>query len=190
MFKIGDRVKLEHWKNFLPIVGIAGNSIEIQEDDAKGLYSLDQNFIKEETIMEKVMKPVDEFRVGDEVWCVQRGKGKVAEIECSDKFCVFVEFDNQDILWFTKDGRILPEYGRTLFFSEPKVEASLTRPFVPTLVGKTVVVKQRDIVGKYFLSNFLTITHETEVDFGNDNSNYNKECSEIYEVSSDNLLKR
>ena len=48
------------------------------------------------------VKP-DEFRVGDTVWCLIYGKGKVAFIsESSDGYDVGVNFDNSGISAYTK----------------------------------------------------------------------------------------
>lgn len=129
------------------------------------------------------VKP-DEFRVGDTVWCLIYGKGKVAFIsESSDGYDVGVNFDNSGISAYTEDGRYSPSSNRTLFFSEPKVEASVTRPFVPTLVGKRVVVRQKacdDVM--------TTITYEDCGTFGDEFYTFDKCLVEVYEVSSENLL--
>ena len=77
----------------------------------------------------------DEFRVGDVVWDTACGKGKVVFLD-DDAQPVKVVYDSGYYNWYTQDGKIHEESNRTLFFSEPKIEASVTRPFVPTLVGK------------------------------------------------------
>lgn len=127
----------------------------------------------------------DEFRVGDVVWDVLFGKGSVYEISEMDYYSIKVEFEFENGFKksFTPDGRIREEFNRTLFFSEPKVEASVTRPFVPTLVGKRVVVRQKgchDVM--------LNITFETPDIFGDDEGVFDKSLVEVYEVSLENLL--
>ena len=75
---------------------------------------------------------------------------------------------------------------RTLFFSEPKIEASVTRPFVPTLAGKRVVVVHPSAV------RLLTIFKEDkERIYVTEEGHYwdKDKIAEIYEVSSENLLK-
>lgn len=86
------------------------------------------------------VKP-DEFRVGDKVWCVLWGEGVVSDIydSVSRDYTVEVTFNSGDSVLYTPNGKYTVEANRTLFFSEPKIEASVTRPFVPTLVGKDVL---------------------------------------------------
>ena len=125
----------------------------------------------------------DGFRVGDVVWDTAYGKGKVVFLD-DDAKPVKVVYDSSSYYWYTRDGKLSPEMNRTLFFSEPKIEASVTRPFVPTLVGKRVVVRQKgcyDVV--------LNITFETQDVFGDDEGIFYKSLVEVYEVSLENLLK-
>lgn len=127
----------------------------------------------------------DEFQVGDDVWCVLHGKGKVTSVAAQDAtFPIEVTYANEDYNWYTFDGRFDEDGPRALFFSEPKIEASVTRPFVPTLVGKRVVVRQ-----KACYDVLLTITFETLDVFGNEGYTFDKCLVEVYEVSSENLLK-
>ena len=126
----------------------------------------------------------DEFRVGDVVWDTVYGKGKVVFLD-DDAQPVKVVYDSGDFNWYTQSGKMSPEMSnRTLFFSEPKIEASVTRPFVPTLVGKRVVLRQKgcyDVV--------MNITFETQDVFGDDEGIFDKSLVEVYEVSLENLLK-
>ena len=133
------------------------------------------------------VKP-DEFRVGDVVWCLLHGKGDVIHIESSEQTTYPVEicFDEGDSIWYTRDGRYSEAFNRTLFFSEPKVEASVVRPFVPVLEGKHVVVETEDswVIGRVF--------EETPSHFKLDSGYvFMKDlCIAIYEVSSENLLTK
>lgn len=132
------------------------------------------------------VKP-DEFRVGDIVWCLLYGKGEVSSLMGDPEgytYPVEVCFENGDGNWYTLDGKLDEVGNRTLFFSEPKIEASVTRPFVPTLVGKMVVVRQ-----KACYDVMTTITFETADIFGNNEYTFDKCLVEVYEVSSENLLK-
>ena len=76
------------------------------------------------------IKP-DEFRVGDAVYCVLYGKGEVTYIS-DDKstYPIEVQLTNGEVIRYTLDGKYSEDFRRTLFFSEPKIEASVTRPFV------------------------------------------------------------
>ena len=130
----------------------------------------------------------DEFRVGDVVWCLHYGKGVVSNTES------FIEVDyGWTAELYTPEGvhvatqEIMPDgYSlRTLFFSEPKIEASVTRPFVPTLAGKRVVVVHPSAV------RLLTIFKEDkERIYVTEEGHYwdKDKIAEIYEVSSENLL--
>ena len=127
----------------------------------------------------------DEFRVGDVVWDTAYGKGKVVFLDDDDQ-PVKVVYDSGDHNWYIQNGKLSPEMNRTLFFSEPKIEASVTRPFVPTLVGKRVVVRYFD---ETWTRHPVVVTEETEEKIFTKNDSYCKcDIVEIYEVSSENLL--
>ena len=129
----------------------------------------------------------DEFRVGDVVWCLHYGKGVVSNTES------FIEVDyGWTAELYTPEGvhvatqETMPDgYSlRTLYFSEPKIEASVTRPFVPTLVGKRVAVQEpacHDMV--------INISWEDQDSFGNFGHTVNKDRCVAFEVSSENLFE-
>ena len=125
----------------------------------------------------------DAFRVGDVVWDVVFGKGSVYKISEMAYYSIKVEFENGFEKSFTPDGKIHEESNRTLFFSEPKIEASVTRPFVPTLVGKRVVVKEPACYDVC-----IEIEFENQETFGGEGYQFRKTLVEVYEVSSENLL--
>lgn len=134
------------------------------------------------------VKP-DKFRVGDTVWCVVNGKGVVVETypnhDYEDTYPIGVSFDDSQPLWYTADGKYSYEGNRTLFFSEPKIEASVTRPFVPTLVGKRVVVKSFS-----FLTEGIIHSEDSKSFMLESGTSFQKEdVTAIYEISSENLLK-
>ncbi len=133
----------------------------------------------------------DEFRVGDVVWCLLNGEGQVISTE-NDRWSDFnieVQFkqlEKGETWFYTEDGKLNERQNRTLFFSEPKIEASVTRPFVPTLVGKRVVVQYYDGT---WIPHPVVVTAETEEKiFTKNGSDYKFDIVEIYEVSSENLL--
>lgn len=130
----------------------------------------------------------DEFRVGDVVWDTAYGKGKVVFLD-DDAQPVRVAYDSGGYSWYTQDGKLVNALNRTLFFSEPKIEASVTRPFVPTLVGKRVVVLPAFDTSAVRL---LTIFKEDkERIYVTEEGHYwdKDKIAEMYEVSSENLLK-
>lgn len=132
----------------------------------------------------------DEFKVGDTVWDVAFGKGNVHQVTRDDVFqikLIVVGFENNKLstYTFTKNGTYGPDCLRTLFFSEPKVEASVKRPFVSALIGKRVVINiSEDIcvigVVEREDSEYLVIDSYTYWKDGLD---------AIYEITSDNLLE-
>ena len=131
----------------------------------------------------------DAFRVGDVVWCLAYGKDvitKILELPYDCTFPVEVDFESVGNIRYMLDGKMDEGAQRTLFFSEPKIEASVTRPFVPTLVGKRVVVRYFD---ETWTRHPVVVTAETEEKiFTKNGSDYKFDIVEIYEVSSENLL--
>lgn len=190
-FQVGDEVKLEGWCEFLQVVEVDGSRVKLIEDDTTAWYDTeDSDFIKKgiEMKMNEFQSgntKGDSFKVGDVVWCIARGKGVVEEIHPAEAYPVVVYFDSGNSDWYTKDGKLDEMSNRTLFFSEPKVEASVTRPFVPTLVGKTVIMEYFD--GTRTDPAMVTAESKDEVFYGS-GSNYKSDLTAIYEVSSENLL--
>ena len=133
------------------------------------------------------VKP-DEFRVGDVVWDTVYGKGKVVFLD-DDAHPVKVVYDSGDHKWYTQNGEMSPKMNRTLFFSEPKIEASVTRPFVPTLVGKRVVVVPK--FDREVSRLFTVFKEDSERIYVTEEGHYwdKDKIDELYEVQSENLLK-
>ena len=75
------------------------------------------------------------FKVGQEVWCLLYGKGEVVNVSDTDDYPIKVEFDNADSQCYTRNGTYNVDCNRTLFFSEPKIEA---QEFPSKYAGKTV----------------------------------------------------
>ena len=133
------------------------------------------------------VKP-DEFQIGDVVWCLLYGKGVIKSVDDQEnsEFPIRVAFESGEETTYKPTGEFYYTLKRTLFFSEPKIEASVTRPFVPTLVGKRVVVRYFD---KTWARHPVVVTAETEEEiFTKNGSDYKGDIVEIYEVSSENLL--
>lgn len=84
------------------------------------------------------------FKVGQIVWDVVYGKGVVY---CVNKYPqsiypIKVKFEDGN-REYTKDGKQDKEFGRTLFFSEPKIIAETKPSFVPKLkVGTPIILTQ------------------------------------------------
>ncbi len=83
------------------------------------------------------------FEVGQEVWDILRGKGEVQSVDRRAPLVYF--FKTKAHVWYQADGRISPMFNRSLFFSEPEIDA-LTKPrFIPKLKkGDHIVIKHSD----------------------------------------------
>lgn len=113
----------------------------------------------EETKEEQEIK----WQVGQEVFCLLRGKGVVHEIHNTGLYWsegVDVYFTNHGVIRFKFNGSIGDRFNRSLFFSEPKIEAEKFPPkklFVPAFQkGDVVAVKWADTV------QILILEQETE----------------------------
>lgn len=93
------------------------------------------------------------WKVGQTVWCILRGAGRVEEVSETQ---VCVRFSNHPYdygVWFYLDGRVSPKFNRSLFFSEPKIDAAVVPPFEPKLKRGTPIIicnKAEGFVGALF----------------------------------------
>jgi hypothetical protein len=85
------------------------------------------------------------FKVGQTVYCLVFGRGKVVGIDenCSHSYPVAVNFeipgiDSHD--FYTFDGKLRKAGRRTLYFSEPKIIADELPKFEQKFIGKKIVV--------------------------------------------------
>lgn len=133
----------------------------------------------------------DEFKIGDKVYCAIFGEGNVIAIGTDNVYYpVCVEFFNHEArrTEYTYDGRLYTYANRTLFFSEPKVEGSIKRPFVSKLTGKNVVSisKSGNINLEYIYIETIDRVYVTpEGDYRCKN-----DLESIYEIMSDNILEK
>lgn len=194
-FQVGDWVTKEYWREYLEIVEVEGRRIKIQEDDCTAWYNTrDHNFTKKGGVMKTEVKATnavaDEFQVGDVVWCLVYGEGEVTSVDdkTDTDFPILVLFKNGKEISYKVNGEFFYTAKRTLFFSEPKIEASVTRPFVPTLVGKRVLIISRfdDKLRKVDV-----VDESVDRIYISTDGNYwtKKDILAIYEVGSENLLK-
>ena len=80
------------------------------------------------------------FKVGQKVWCLLYGEGRVDEVtRCKTTFPVSVEFHNHRG-HYTSDGRITVSGNRVLFFSKPNITAETEPPFEPTMIGRLILI--------------------------------------------------
>lgn len=119
------------------------------------------------------------FEVGQEVWCLLNGKGKVTSIEPSCVYEIGVIFPTGGEHYYTPEGFFdVQNVRRSLYFSEPAVQGAEKPPFVPALVGKKVLVE--DSVGWLY---FWDVTCETEDKIYAESGNcWIKKDVRIYEI--------
>lgn len=72
------------------------------------------------------------FKVGQTVWCILNGEGKVVSLNYDSEYPVTVLFNETEDS-YTIDGKILTEKNRALFFSEPQIIADTEPSFEPKL---------------------------------------------------------
>jgi hypothetical protein len=62
---------------------------------------------------------IDDFKVGDRVWCLVYGWGKITQIDYSEDYPITVKFDNFSVTYYTVDGKLSDSTkNRSLFFEE------------------------------------------------------------------------
>lgn len=153
-FKVGDRVKFKK-------SSIDSGMIDATEDDVFVVeQAIDESililqgdyymwyFMKHfEHVKEEIMEEQEiNWEVGQEVFCLLRGKGIVHEIHnngCPWSDGVYIHFESHGNLSYKFNGSIGEGFNRSLFFSEPVVTAELfppKKPFVPTLKKGDMVV--------------------------------------------------
>ena len=131
---------------------------------------------------EQENKPIP-WEVGQEVWDVRYGKGVVDTLAALEDYPVGVVFQDGKCASYTKDGKNRYEDKcRSLFFSEPKIEAELFPPkkkFVPTFTkGETVVAKKKD--GQNTV--VFYVDKETELSVESTGCGYLKDLYNFYKI--------
>lgn len=98
------------------------------------------------------------FKVGQKVWCVALGDGTVSSIMGEGStYPVNVKFSVGREEYYTEDGKLSLYGNRTLYFSPPVISAATEPPFVPTLVGKKVLLRS----DKVDFMEIVTVFNET-----------------------------
>lgn len=130
--------------------------------ELEGCYHVTHFEHVKEEIMDNTEEQEIKWEIGQEVWCLIFGKGVVIGVGSADtNYSIVVDFGN-DTVPYTVDGRYYFDHNRTLFFSEPKIEAEKfpsKKPFTPKLKeGDSVVVKHKRLEDKAI----LTVEQEDE----------------------------
>lgn len=150
MFKVGDIVEITEESSatgLLDFINGKGYTVEAVDDTKNAVMLLNESWVarwyhyahfnlKEGA---KVKKKGCLFKEGQVVWDVVYGKGVVDEIVDNSTYPVLVCFSDE-IMAYTTDGRTFETHGRTLFFSEPKIEAATEPLFEPVLKQGDVVI--------------------------------------------------
>lgn len=116
-----------------PVANISGWMVRVLNESGRdGWYSNGHFKLKEDVMDNGVEKKECLFKEGQVVWDVVYGKGVVVEIVERSTYPVVVRFSDETMA-YTVDGKAYETYGRTLFFSEPKIEAATEPMFQPVL---------------------------------------------------------
>ena len=162
MFKVGDIVEITEDSSatgMLDFIDGKGYTVEAVDDTTNAVMLLNESWVtewyhtahfklKEKS---KVEKKECLFKEGQVVWDVVYGKGVVDEIVDNLNYPVVVCFSDE-IMAYTADGRTFETHGRTLYFSEPKIEAATEPVFEPVLKkGDVVVAVEKGALHKRYL---------------------------------------
>ena len=168
MFKVGDKVKFKKSSldsgmidsdescSYKVIAVDTGNQwVKIYQHGWPTMYHPNHFEHVKESVMDNTddaMNNSEEkeinWEIGQEVFCLLRGKGVVHQIyntgmDWSEGVDVY--FRNHGVIRFKFDGTTGIGFNRSLFFSEPKIEAEKfppKKPFVPVLKkGDVILVK-------------------------------------------------
>ena len=135
---------------------------------------------------------MSKFEVGDTVWCLLYGKGIVVSVYSSRReYPVIVDFPNIGVpnVEYTLDGKFCTACNRSLFFSEPTVEALTAKPFKSELIDQHVVVMLTtgETRAGIVLSEDKDSISISRIDLNIIHKYYKKELIAIYKLE-DNLL--
>ena len=139
--------------------------IKLREEGGKiGWYYQNHFKLKEDTIVEKKECL---FKEGQVVWDLRNGRGVVEKITNDERYPVKVKLDLKDMDgdeitdYYMADGRyVKTQTIRSLYFSEPKIEAATEPLFEPTLqVGTPIILSKYDVSSQMIPA---WVTKETE----------------------------
>ena len=200
MFKVGDKVKFKK-------SSINTGMIDATEDDVfevswalsgcahiqlrdvihslTGWWNVNHFEHAEEEIMNNTEEQEIDWEVGQEVWDVRYGKGVVdTMIAIPYQYPIGVVFADGGTASYTSKGlnRCTDVY-RSLFFSEPKIEAEkfpTKKPFTPVFYkGDTLVAKKKD--GQN--TTVFYVEEETDISVKSSCYSYAKDLWNFYKIS-------
>ena len=197
MFKIGDKVKFKKSSLDSGMIDAKEGDVFTVKESYKRTLTLEElqgcyHVAHFEHVQKEVMNNAEEqeikWEVGQEVFCLLRGKGVVHQIyntgvDWSEGVDVY--FRNHGVIRFKFDGTIGMGFNRSLFFSEPKIEAEKfppKKPFVPVFKqGETIVAKKKD--GKNTV--VFYVDKETEISVESTGCGYPKTLYNFYKISEE-----
>ena len=194
IFKVGDKVKYKK-------SSIDTGMIDATEEDVFTILYVEKchvmlkelgswwsvnhfEHLKEEIMQEPVVEnQAIDWEVGQEVFCLLRGKGVIANTSHGGTYPVEVEFE-EDFEYYTRDGKYFDYHkNRSLFFSEPKIEAEKFPPkktFTPVFYkGDTLVAKKKD--GQN--TTVFYVEEETDISVKSSCYSYAKDLWNFYKIS-------
>ena len=195
MFKVGDKVKFIE-------SSLASGMIDAKEDDVftvkdsynrvvtleelQGCYHVTHFEHVQEEVMDNTEEQEIEWEVGQEVFCLLRGKGVVTKIRESGTYPIEVDF-GETYDSYSSDGKLYVEHKNgCLFFSEPQIIAEKLppkKPFVPVFEeGDKIIVVYRGDGWK----NFITVMEEVKDRvFADDGHAYLKDSYRFYKLGEE-----
>lgn len=179
MFKAGDVVEITEVSDATGMLDFkkgkgytvelyAGGMVNVVNESGKlGWYSKHHFKLKEKE--EKKVETL--FKEGQVVWDVVYGKGVVVDILENHSYPVVVEFE-EGVVSYTNDGRTCKTHGRTLFFSEPKIEAATEPLFEPVLKKGQPVILTRLGLDVQMLTGWVHEEHQKDIEIRTANDLY------------------
>lgn len=162
---------LTYGKEYVTIVPVGGWLVKVLDD-----YGNANNFrVDRFKLKEKEVKEI-KWVVGQEVWDIRFGKGVVVCVDFDDIFKIQVKFDACFNTYTTEGMYDRNDKQRSLYFSEPVISADLYPKFIPTLIGKRLMVSNGilftiEVHGE-------TLTHI----YSKDGLSYPKSTCSFYEI--------
>lgn len=177
MFKIGDIVEITDESDatgMLDFVKGKGYTVElyaggmvnvVNESGKLGWYSKHHFKLKEEKKVGTL------FKEGQVVWDLRNGRGVVESVNVKDIYPIKVKFDLRDVDGYavtdryTADGRfVTTQTVRSLYFSEPKIEAATEPVFEPVLKEGQPVILTQEGVEVQMVAGWVNKETPTEID--------------------------
>lgn len=201
MFNIGDRVKFRKTSLMAGMIDAKESDVftikhqtrfvkngDVWLEGVSGWWSVTHLEHVEEEAVNNTEEQEIKWEIGQEVFCILRGKGIVSGIDYTPQYPVIVEFNGskEERDAYTIDGKLSFNHkNRSLFFSEPEIIAEKfppKKPFLPVFrKGETAVAKKKD--GQN--TTVFYVDEETELSVASTVYNYPKATYNFYKLSEE-----